>query len=304
MKTQSIYNFIKVCECGSMHKAAESLNISPQGLGKDIRSLEDELGVPLLNRSVEGVHLTEYGAEVFSHFKAILSEKIIIDQLADKYRTKLSSFKFMLEDFEISNYMIEGMELYSKISNTKIEPIIMRLSPHEAEKEFIAGDYVYRACMLQQCEQTANYPYEVIDIMEDYPVFNIQNEIAKKDHVELRDFAGLTILSYTYNDYYPWVIRKYFSNERKDLVQPVFKYIATREGCLKEVHKKPECVTFISDSILEIVQSIPAYKCFTDEQSKKETEYVIQTKKSKVNNELFEIIKRSTIINRSRKWIK
>ena len=61
MNTRDIRNFMAVIEAGSMSKAAQQLYITPQGLSKSIKSLEEEVGVVLFMRTARGIKLTERG---------------------------------------------------------------------------------------------------------------------------------------------------------------------------------------------------------------------------------------------------
>lgn len=47
----SIAVFVKAVDLGSFTAAAEALDMSPQLVGKHVRSMEQRLGVRLLNRS-------------------------------------------------------------------------------------------------------------------------------------------------------------------------------------------------------------------------------------------------------------
>lgn len=58
----------------SIHRTAEKYNISPQGASKAIKSLEDELGVTLIERSTKGVYWTEYGARCEPFFQKMLED--------------------------------------------------------------------------------------------------------------------------------------------------------------------------------------------------------------------------------------
>ena len=61
MDMKNLKWFQEVCRCGSITKAAANLFITPQGLSKGIKNLENELEVTLLERTPNGVSLTPYG---------------------------------------------------------------------------------------------------------------------------------------------------------------------------------------------------------------------------------------------------
>jgi len=61
MRIRQLQCFVAVCEMGSITKAARNLNIAQPALGVQMRGLEEELGVVLLNRQAGGVTPTEEG---------------------------------------------------------------------------------------------------------------------------------------------------------------------------------------------------------------------------------------------------
>jgi DNA-binding transcriptional LysR family regulator len=64
--------FVAVAEHSSFTKAANHLGISTPSLSQTIRSLEEQFGVRLLNRTTRSVALTEAGAELLSHLSPVL----------------------------------------------------------------------------------------------------------------------------------------------------------------------------------------------------------------------------------------
>jgi DNA-binding transcriptional LysR family regulator len=61
LKLRDLHILFAVVECGSMARAAKQLAVSNPVISKAIASLEHTLGVRLLDRDVQGVHLTIHG---------------------------------------------------------------------------------------------------------------------------------------------------------------------------------------------------------------------------------------------------
>lgn len=72
MDTKTLRYFCACYETGSLNKASERFYISPQGMGKNINRLEDELGVVLFRRSAAGLVPTRSGDYLYKHSKEML----------------------------------------------------------------------------------------------------------------------------------------------------------------------------------------------------------------------------------------
>ncbi len=66
--------FAKAVESGSFSAAGEALRMSSQLVGKHVRTLEQHLGVRLINRTTRRQHLTEAGFAFYERVKIILAE--------------------------------------------------------------------------------------------------------------------------------------------------------------------------------------------------------------------------------------
>ena len=74
MDTKALHCFIVLYRLKNMHKAAEELFISQQGLSKIIRNLESEWEVLLFERSKYGMHPTKAGDYFYQHADSIENE--------------------------------------------------------------------------------------------------------------------------------------------------------------------------------------------------------------------------------------
>lgn len=74
MNLTQLHSFIRVAEMGSFSQAAVVLEIAQPALSRQVRLLEAELGVTLLQRTGRGVVLTEAGKRLFDHGVSILQD--------------------------------------------------------------------------------------------------------------------------------------------------------------------------------------------------------------------------------------
>ena len=66
--------FVKAVELGSFSAVADELNLSPQMVGKQVKMLEQHLGVSLLNRTTRKQSLTDFGRTFYQRAKLILAD--------------------------------------------------------------------------------------------------------------------------------------------------------------------------------------------------------------------------------------
>ncbi|WP_201529359.1 LysR family transcriptional regulator [Psychrobacter frigidicola] len=74
MDLRHLRYFVAVAECQSFNKAAEKLHISQPPLSRQIKQLEEELDIQLIDRSQRPLCLTEAGIFFYEHATRILSE--------------------------------------------------------------------------------------------------------------------------------------------------------------------------------------------------------------------------------------
>lgn len=72
MDTRFLNTFIQVVDRGSMAAAARHLNITPAAVAQQVRTLERELGAPLISRAGRTVTVTEEGARILQRARDVL----------------------------------------------------------------------------------------------------------------------------------------------------------------------------------------------------------------------------------------
>lgn len=89
-RLSSMAVFVKAVELGSFAAAAAALELSGPMVGKHVRSLEDRLGVRLINRTTRRQSLTEVGRAYYERCRAVLAEAEAADALAVDRRSEPS----------------------------------------------------------------------------------------------------------------------------------------------------------------------------------------------------------------------
>ncbi|MFJ3486840.1 LysR family transcriptional regulator [Pseudomonas sp. NPDC090202] len=74
--------FVKAVETGSFSAAADDLKLSSQLVGKQVKMLEQHLGVSLLNRTTRRQSLTDFGHAFYQRAKMILADMEAAENLA------------------------------------------------------------------------------------------------------------------------------------------------------------------------------------------------------------------------------
>ena len=84
MDTQFLNTFVVVADRGSMAAAARVLNITPAAVAQQIRTLERELGAPLIARAGRTVSLTEEGSRILQRARDLLRDVADLRSVANE----------------------------------------------------------------------------------------------------------------------------------------------------------------------------------------------------------------------------
>ena len=77
-KLRHLRYFVGIVDAGSLSRAAQTLFVAQPTLSQQMTELEDDLGVPLLLRSVRGVKPTPAGEALYREASRILQTRLPI----------------------------------------------------------------------------------------------------------------------------------------------------------------------------------------------------------------------------------
>jgi len=131
--------FVTIVESNSLTKAADQLNLSPSAISKQLSSLEQDLGVTLIDRSTRSIAISDVGQTFYTQCKEILyaieqaEESVFIEgnEPSGKIRITVPQilshgfYMKMLSDFT-QNYQMVNLEImvsnkYLDLYNEKID---------------------------------------------------------------------------------------------------------------------------------------------------------------------------------------
>ena len=90
MRIQQLEYATAVARFGSFRRAAEDLHISQPALSENVRRLERELGVEILDRRRSGATVGEHGRELLPHMLAVIEAADNLQRAADASNAQLS----------------------------------------------------------------------------------------------------------------------------------------------------------------------------------------------------------------------
>ncbi|MGI6118302.1 MAG: LysR substrate-binding domain-containing protein [Bilifractor sp.] len=228
MQLQTIRSFLALCNISNISKCSALLHISQQGLSRQIRSLENELGTQLFIRQPRGVVLTPQGELLRPYFQ----------QMLNSYDNGLRSLKKYNESRarDLTLYVCPGIHtalgtaFFLKFDQEHPE-INLRLhyaSDPECEEALTTGKA--DAAFLDHPQHPEFFDmYEVVHsrlvavVCPDHPLVK-KKEISLKDlkaercyfpdasHYKNQDFKKL------YPDIYYSLDRSYISNDYEDYI--------------------------------------------------------------------------------------
>src|SRR5246127_4680475 len=193
MELRHLRYFIAVAEAGSLTVAAEKkLHTSQPSLSRQIRALEYEVGVPLVNRSVHGVELTAAGRAFLDHARLALTQAEAAAQAARR-AAQPSQATFVLGFLQGAemDWLPEAMRiLHDELPNIEVT-VSSQYSPDLADA-LTRGRL--DAAFMRPEERADELIYRRVIAEPFIVVFPSDHRLAAHDAIELREIVDETFL--------------------------------------------------------------------------------------------------------------
>ncbi len=157
MRTEQLIYLLETSRYGSINSASEQLNITAAALSLSLKSLEDEMGVLLLDRTRRGVRLTETGQKLVDCANVFLAQ---IEQLKGTDKPDISAVSGTLSFFTGQNALDLFLPqmicaFYETYPNVEVQPIVAPLKTslrqlRTAKEDFILSYDLYTNDRIRQ----------------------------------------------------------------------------------------------------------------------------------------------------------
>ena len=203
MNFTRIEYFLAAAKYLNFTKAANVLYISQPSLSKQIALLEDELDLPLFDRSARALQLTPAGKQLCHEFSRLMPE---IDSITEKVKRMKENDKqtFFLGCVE-SIYLGEAgskivREFSSKTKN--VETFIERHGFEALHGKISDGSLDAAFTISSQIGNMKGIEYAQVEERHRYLIMSTDHRLASQGEIEIEDLHGETFVLHSKSDFY------------------------------------------------------------------------------------------------------
>lgn len=147
MEIYQLRTFLVVARCGHLTRASEQLHLSQPAVSKQIRSLEDELGVSLFERTPFGVVLSQAGKLLLPFAEKTFSDASELVHAAQRLKGRVAGTVRLgtiidPESLRLGDFLTRMVDAYPLIEIKLVHGISGRILERVSSGELDAGFYL------------------------------------------------------------------------------------------------------------------------------------------------------------------
>lgn len=211
MDTRKLDVFLKAINAGSLKKAAEKLDYAQSGITYLMNSLENELGVSLLNRSTKGISLTQEGEYVLPYIKKIVdAEAQLMDIIREINEEGIGKVRIGAYPIFACNNLPAAIKSF--MNDYPENDIVIRVATNKELPGLLREDEIDIGIGEESLAENMNFIF-----LRDYQIYaaipqSYNMKYDKNKPVPVTMFSDYPILLSSYNNYEDY-IEKHISNE-------------------------------------------------------------------------------------------
>lgn len=199
MDIRHLEYFCEVARQRSFTKAAEALHITQPTISKMIKTLEDELGVPLFSRAAKQIELTDAGKAVYSQAQHVISAfQNLTSELSDVMNIKKGTIRIGLPPIASSSIFPRVIGEFNKIY-PNIELELLEVGSKVVERGIEDGSLdIGVVCSLPERADS----FELFACIKDplMVIVHPEHRLASRDQVDFADLKDEAFVLYR-NDF-------------------------------------------------------------------------------------------------------
>lgn len=213
MDTKKLEVLLQTARIGSLKKTAEELNYTQSGLIYMMNTLEEEIGVELLNRTPKGVFLSDAGKRLEPFIRSVIdSEAALMNEVEEISSGRAHKLRIGAYPIFARYYLAEAIGNYRK--DYPEDGISILVGTEEDIPEWLENDQVDLAIGEANLMGRGKWTHLVDDIV--YAAVPTSFQIEVEDKFHLSDVGDHPVL---YSEYNP--ISRRASNMLKDSVTKI-----------------------------------------------------------------------------------
>lgn len=226
----------------SYKKVAEYFMVTPQGVSKMIRSIEEELGEKLFVKEKNRLIATRAAEELYPHASRILDEFTSIENANSRKRKKVTIYSIdSVFDRYLKEFLSAFLHKYSNISLNVIETTHENAILHLQKRD----------CDFVVLQEPVESPQFVCDFLFESPfvfVVNKDNPLSQKDTLVPGDLDGVRMAGrgFEYSMY-----DRYFKILGRQGVFPVTVFESNDAGLLMELVDRDIAIASVNERVAQ-----------------------------------------------------
>ncbi|MGD6818969.1 LysR family transcriptional regulator [Metabacillus sp. 84] len=250
MELRQLKYFVEAVRQKNFTRAAEKMHVSQPALSKMIKSLEDELGVPLIIRNHKGPELTDAGHSVYTHAVRMISiEKELLSSVIDVKGLSKGTIKIGIPPIIGSLFFPKVLSSFHT-AYPKINIQITEFGAKKVVESVLAGEIEMGVAVLPVDEER----FDVFPIVDEEMVLlvNESHPLASSREVRLAQLSREDFIFYSEDFALYEQVREYCINEG---FEPNILFQSSQWDFMSEMAAAGLGVTILPQSICSRITS-------------------------------------------------
>lgn len=190
MELRHLRYFVTAASERNISRAAALLNISQPAVSRQIRALEDELGVTLFVRASDGLHLTDAGQTALAHAQDLLRSAADLQLAMDVFRAPSKRpLRVGFIATALAGFLASSLRAFNR-KHSDVCTHIREMSPLEQEEALRVGDIDIALLGTPRTELKKEFRTEVILKTPMAIVLPDDHSLATRKSLDLAELAS------------------------------------------------------------------------------------------------------------------